>query len=34
MLDKTPALQTNQATNKGEFVAVIDVLCRQMESIC
>ena len=33
MLDQTLALQTNQATDKGEFVAVINVLCRQMESV-
>ena len=33
VLDQTLALQTNQATDRGEFIAAIDVLCRQMESI-
>lgn len=31
VLDQTLALQINQATNKGEFITVIDVLCCQME---
>ena len=33
MSDQTLALQINQATNKGEFIAVINVLHRQMESV-